>query len=279
MPLILVSQSKERTFAFLTDSSGTIANSYVYDAYGRTLTVFESAPQPFTYTGRERDAESGLYYYRARYYDPQTGRFLSEDPIGFDAGDQNLYRYVQGDPVNLTDPDGQIANVVVGFGVGVTVDLAFQLLENGANLGCLDFGRLLTAGAVGALGGVGFNALLPKIFSKLKVLRMALKGLSRPRASLSPKTINKVIESSRRPKGKDSFPRGLSKLQQRIRKTPEFKGEKPTQENAEKIIREILESRPQSALDSRGNQILRDPITKRAVRLDPSGLFNTLLGK
>jgi len=58
----------------LTDSGGTIANSYVYDSYGRTLTLSETVIQPYTYTGREHDAESGLYYYRARYYDPTTGR-------------------------------------------------------------------------------------------------------------------------------------------------------------------------------------------------------------
>ena len=101
----------------LTDSSGVVANGYVYDSYGRTLTISESIVQPFTYTGRERDAESGLYYYRARYYDPQTSRFLSEDPIGFDAGDQNLYRYVLSNPVNLTDPDGRNP-LLIQFGVG-----------------------------------------------------------------------------------------------------------------------------------------------------------------
>ena len=78
----------------LTDSGGTIANSYLYDSYGRRLTVAELVNQPFSYTGREYDAESGFYFYRARYLDANTGRFLSEDPIGFDGGDQNLYRYV-----------------------------------------------------------------------------------------------------------------------------------------------------------------------------------------
>jgi len=90
----------------LTNSSGTIANSYVYDSYGRRLNVFESVVQPFSYTGREFDQESGLYFYRARYFDAQTGRFLSEDPIRFTAGDQNLYRYVFNDPVNFVDPLG-----------------------------------------------------------------------------------------------------------------------------------------------------------------------------
>ena len=47
-----------------------------------------------------------LYYYRARYYDPQTGRFISEDPIGFAGASANLYEYVNGNPINFTDPSG-----------------------------------------------------------------------------------------------------------------------------------------------------------------------------
>ncbi len=58
-----------------------------------------------TTTGREWDPETGLYYYRARYYDPRLGRFISEDPIRF-AGGNNFYAYVYGDPVNLVDPLG-----------------------------------------------------------------------------------------------------------------------------------------------------------------------------
>jgi RHS repeat-associated protein len=60
---------------------------------------------PFRYTARESDTETGLYYYRARYYDAETGRFLSEDPIGFGGG-KNFYRYGLRDPVNLSDPSG-----------------------------------------------------------------------------------------------------------------------------------------------------------------------------
>ena len=90
----------------LSDSSGGTANSYQYDSYGRVLSVAETVSQPYAYTARELDGESGLYYYRARYYDPQSGRFLSEDPIGFEAGDQNLYRYVFNNPINLADPSG-----------------------------------------------------------------------------------------------------------------------------------------------------------------------------
>jgi RHS repeat-associated protein len=59
------------------------------------------------FTGRELDSESGLYYYRARYYDPYLGRFISEDPIGFDGG-INFYAYVDNNPLNATDPSGNV---------------------------------------------------------------------------------------------------------------------------------------------------------------------------
>ncbi|NEZ56463.1 RHS repeat-associated core domain-containing protein [Adonisia turfae] len=71
------------------------------------------------YTGRERDDATGLIYYRARYYDPTVGRFLSEDPLGFDAGDANLYRYVFHSPTNYTDPSGEAALVTLAAVGGV----------------------------------------------------------------------------------------------------------------------------------------------------------------
>jgi len=57
------------------------------------------------YTSREYDAETGLYFYRARYYDPTIGRFISADPIGFSGG-INFYGYVMGNPINAIDPSG-----------------------------------------------------------------------------------------------------------------------------------------------------------------------------
>jgi RHS repeat-associated protein len=59
----------------------------------------------FRYTGRELDSETGLYYYRARYYDPYIGRFLSEDPIGVRDG-SNKYLYARNNPAGFTDPFG-----------------------------------------------------------------------------------------------------------------------------------------------------------------------------
>jgi RHS repeat-associated protein len=62
-------------------------------------------PTRYGYTGREQDEYTGLYYYRARFYDPQIGRFISEDPIGFRGG-INWYAYVGNNPLGFTDPLG-----------------------------------------------------------------------------------------------------------------------------------------------------------------------------
>ena len=77
----------------LTNTNAQPVATYVYDSFGNT-TATEGIFNPFRYTGREQDTETGLYYYRARYYDPAIGRFISEDPIGFGGG-TNFYAYVK----------------------------------------------------------------------------------------------------------------------------------------------------------------------------------------
>lgn len=89
----------------LVNTSGALVNRYRYDPWGAPEVVQEAVAQPHRYTGREYDAESGLYYYRARYYDPAAGRFISEDPIGLQGG-ANVYAYAGNDPVNASDPTG-----------------------------------------------------------------------------------------------------------------------------------------------------------------------------
>jgi RHS repeat-associated protein len=97
----------------ITDYSGAVVERYTYDAYGKP-SIFDANWNPrnysfidnrFMFTGREYDYETGFYYYRARYYDPSTGRFLQRDPKGYVDG-MCLYEYVRGNPSNRRDPLG-----------------------------------------------------------------------------------------------------------------------------------------------------------------------------
>jgi RHS repeat-associated protein len=91
----------------LTKSNGSAVNTYFgYNTFGGMPAPTETVANPFRFTGREWDSETSLYYYRARYYDSLFGRFLSEDPIGLGGRDENLYRYVRGNPASFGDPSG-----------------------------------------------------------------------------------------------------------------------------------------------------------------------------
>jgi RHS repeat-associated protein len=90
-----------------TNASGAVALSRDYDPYGRLNAGAGQAG--YAFTGREWDPETSLYYYRTRYYDPDLGRFLSEDTIGLGGG-VNRYAYVKGNPVTLNDPFGTQAS-------------------------------------------------------------------------------------------------------------------------------------------------------------------------
>jgi RHS repeat-associated protein len=89
----------------LTGHDGASQQTLKYDPFGRVQSQSGSTSNDLSYTGRERDRDAGLYYYRARYYDPETGRFLTEDPKGFDAG-ANFYAYVNNNPLSVNDPMG-----------------------------------------------------------------------------------------------------------------------------------------------------------------------------
>jgi RHS repeat-associated protein len=96
----------------LADTSGVVQTSYTYAPYGETTVTGTTSTNTTQYTGRENDND-GLYFYRARYYHPVFSRFVSEDPIGFGGGDANLYRYVNSNPTNMTDPTGNCPICVV----------------------------------------------------------------------------------------------------------------------------------------------------------------------
>jgi RHS repeat-associated protein len=94
----------------LTNSSGVMTDSYEYDAFGNSFTKTGTTPNNYLYRGEQYDSDLGLYYLRARYYNPTTGRFLSRDPINHalkNSNDLHRYLYADGDPVNGFDPTGR----------------------------------------------------------------------------------------------------------------------------------------------------------------------------
>jgi len=88
----------------LSDSAGAVQTSYTYEPFGNATISGSPTTNSFTYTGRELDG-TGLYFYRARYYNPTLQRFLSEDPIGLRGG-INRYSYGGNNPTSFTDPSG-----------------------------------------------------------------------------------------------------------------------------------------------------------------------------
>ena len=89
----------------LSSAAGALVQTYTYDSFGKQTGSSGSVTNWLRYTGREFDTETGISYYRARYYDPTTGRFISEDPIKYRGG-IDFYVYVSESPTNLTDPFG-----------------------------------------------------------------------------------------------------------------------------------------------------------------------------
>jgi RHS repeat-associated protein len=103
----------------VTDVNQNVVNSYGYDAYGTVTSQLEQATpvntaQPFKFVGQfgAMAEPNGLYYMRARYYDPSVGRFISEDPLGLGGGDTNPYAYAGNNPINGIDPTGLLTLLI-----------------------------------------------------------------------------------------------------------------------------------------------------------------------
>lgn len=118
---------------FLTDSSGNKIRAYNYDPFGNILATTGTADGIYRFSGEQNDPESGMYFLRARYYDPDSGRFISRDPIkGFLSQPQttNPYIYAWNNPINLSDPSGKLPRT--GY---KPLDLILMTGEYAASLG------------------------------------------------------------------------------------------------------------------------------------------------
>lgn len=170
-------------WALLADASGAVISSLAYDSYGN---VISGTPLTrYTYTGRELDTATGLIYYRARWYDPQQGRFTSEDPFGLSAG-ISLSSYVRNNPTRSTDPMGENPLILVGGVLVVEFLLHSELADRATEffpddqdphlrkrhcyVNCMSL-RIHT-----------FNPLYPTLFSVgIEVPSLAIEGIYRGR--------------------------------------------------------------------------------------------------
>jgi RHS repeat-associated protein len=141
----------------LTDDSQAVVCSYDYSAFGTIISESGTLKNPFTYTAREYDSESGLHYYRARYYDAGVGRFLSRDPIRYNAG-VNLYVYVGNNTIIFVDPMGLY---IPGERWMLRHGNEFTLVVGGASMvviGVVAVPAFVGLGAAGAIGGAHVGA-------------------------------------------------------------------------------------------------------------------------
>lgn len=126
----------------VVDSDGTVVDRLTYDSFGNLAEPASARLESrYRFTGREFDIETGLHYFRARYYDAATGRFVSQDPIGFDGGDVNLFRYVGNRATLFVDPFGTTPSFPGGNLATEPCPLAFNPIDEEQGI-CRDVSQL-----------------------------------------------------------------------------------------------------------------------------------------
>ncbi|MEV6170518.1 RHS repeat-associated core domain-containing protein [Streptomyces sp. NPDC051954] len=161
-------RTKSETYYYLTDALGTVeavansqgkkANWYYYSPNGITDAT-EQVPQPYRFAGGYQDP-TGLYHNKARYLDPNIGRFTQPDPAGLEA---NPYLYASGDPTNIIDPTGLFGWSDIGEGlggaVGTVVGVAATAALCSTGVGCIVAGAVIVGLSSGSGAAIGSAAL------------------------------------------------------------------------------------------------------------------------
>lgn len=163
----------------LTDQNGAVAHRVLFKPYGEVYDPSSRGDYRDEFTGQEWDPSSRLYYFQARFYDPQLGRFLTPDSeVGnspFAPSAFNRYAYAGGNPILYNDPSGHfIVSLLIGAVLGAVLGAAIDAISQGVEGGDFDLGQWGTnigigaaAGAVFAVFSVGFGAAGAKLGSKL----------------------------------------------------------------------------------------------------------------
>src|SRR5437867_3870330 len=142
---------------FLADTSGTVTDTYTYDAYGNLIASLVPTSNNYRFTGEQWDADLGFYYLRSRFLNPGIGRFQTADSFQGNQSDPiSLHRYLYaGDnPVNRIDPSGNtdisLANVLITSGIGAGIGGLSSAVANYAMGRAITFGSVLQGAAIGA---------------------------------------------------------------------------------------------------------------------------------
>lgn len=135
-----------------------VLKTFLYDDFGRpsNLSAVDPLDALARHAGRAYDRDIGLFNNHARMYQPVAGRFTSEDPLGYAAGDSNLYRYCGNSPGNATDPSGSVVNLAtagIGAGIGAIIGAGSYLYECYTTGTEVDLGKLGLYTATGAVTG------------------------------------------------------------------------------------------------------------------------------
>jgi RHS repeat-associated protein len=176
----------------LANSAGQVTTSYTYDPSGSVTASGAASPNTFDFAGTQNDG-TGLYAMGARYYSPSLGRFISQDPTGFNGGTSDLYSYAHDDPINQSDPTGTtcgtmypngfpedyaLLGAVVGAGIGLLAGLAILAFLPEALFGAVVVvGEVAGTGTIPVLGGFAAPAAIPVLGYEASLLGIGITGL------------------------------------------------------------------------------------------------------
>ncbi|MBW4512456.1 MAG: DUF4114 domain-containing protein [Scytonematopsis contorta HA4267-MV1] len=208
--LDLISQQRNRETSFyhtdalgsvrlLTDISGNVLNTYLYDPYGSVINQLEMQKNAYKFTGEQFDNELANYYLRARYYNPATGRFVSRDSFaGFNKRPLSLsdYLYAEGNPINAIDPSGEVA--VLSYNRLLTSPINQAAFKTIAKLQAFGSANLLFIGNVlnGANNANGrSDDFLEIALSQTEEELNKIKKIVKLIAKVAPKPLGKAINS------------------------------------------------------------------------------------